>query len=609
MTRAHSSPSSTGLPASPWALLLLFTPAIALPTLLAFNMSPSATVLNQIAAMALWGVLLTGVAWRGAASAGALARQAAPLLAALLCAAAAVAWSCLRNGLPASLALSLLAFIAAGLLVAVHGTAAASSQKAAGRAFFAAWVVAGVFSSAIAWIQVFHPEWADGQLIAHSGLPGRAVGNVRQPNHLAGLLLWSCVALVPLVESRRWAWRLGWPLFALFVFAIELSASRTGMIGVVLLAAWGVLDRRLARNTRIMLWLAPVVYAVGWYGMSLWAADTHHTFGAAARLAEKDVSGSRFGIWSDTLGLIRLAPWTGVGFGQFNFAWSLTPFPHRPVAFFDHTHNLVLQFIVELGLPLGLLVIGLLAAALWLAFRRSWRAEGEAGSALRAASVGVLLAAIHSGLEYPLWYGYFLLPTGWAWGYALGGQAASRNAAGERTAGGSVEVATEVPERRSAIGQAAWRWLRLAGVAMLAGSVYAVADYLTVSQIFDPSDETQSLDARIARGQGSVFFAYHADYAAATVAEHPSQAWSAFRQAPYYLLDTRLMTAWANAFAERGDLDRARHIAQRLREFHNPQSDEFFAPCEQPVDGAKLPFQCEPPSKAMDWRDFKATGD
>ena len=32
----------------------------------------------------------------------------------------------------------------------------------------------------------------------------------------------------------------------------------------------------------------------------------------------------------------------------------------------------------------------------------------------------VLMMALHSQLEYPLWYLYFLLPTAWAWGVCLG---------------------------------------------------------------------------------------------------------------------------------------------------------------------------------------------
>ena len=54
---------------------------------------------------------------------------------------------------------------------------------------------------------------------------------------------------------------------------------------------------------------------------------------------------------------------------------------------------------------------------------------------------------------------------------------------------------------------------------------------------------------------------------------------SAFRRAPHYLLDARLMMAWAKAFDERGETDKARYVAARLREFRNEQADEFFAPC------------------------------
>jgi hypothetical protein len=63
------------------------------------------------------------------------------------------------------------------------------------RAFCIALVVAGVASSAIGLIQVLAPQLADGDWIAQASLPGRATGNVRQPNHLSSLLLWSVVAV------------------------------------------------------------------------------------------------------------------------------------------------------------------------------------------------------------------------------------------------------------------------------------------------------------------------------------------------------------------------------------------------------------------------------
>jgi len=80
----------------------------------------------------------------------------------------------------------------------------------------------------------------------------------------------------------------------------------------------------------------------------------------------------------------------------------------------------------------------------------------------------------------------------------------------------------------------------------------------------------------------------------------------AFARASHYLLDTRLMVAWAEALAQSGDIERARHLAARLREFRNPAADEFFAPCADATLQPR-PFQCDAPSRALDWRDFRRT--
>jgi hypothetical protein len=140
---------------------------------------------------------------------------------------------------------------------------------------------------------------------------------------------------------------------------------------------------------------------------------------------------------------------------------------------------------------------------------------------------------------------------------------------------------------------------------MILGSAWAFQQYLTVSRIFEPGDDDRPLSERIAEGQKTLFYAHHADYAAVTVAEHPADEWKSFQVATHYLLDTRLMIAWATAFAERGDIDRARYIAARLREFNKPEADEFFAPCQHPQAGKPLPFQCEPPQHSHDWREFR----
>ena len=141
----------------------------------------------------------------------------------------------------------------------------------------------------------------------------------------------------------------------------------------------------------------------------------------------------------------------------------------------------------------------------------------------------------------------------------------------------------------------------------MAGAVFSVWDYSRVAAIFSDAPGSPPLEQRIARGQRSVFFGHHADYAAVTSHIPTADPARAFDRTTHYLLDTRLMSAWAQALAERGDVDAARHIAARLREFGKAEAEAFFSACPQAqaVPAAPgLPFACEQPAKAMGWQDF-----
>ena len=95
---------------------------------------------------------------------------------------------------------------------------------------------------------------------------GRATGNLRQPNHLSSLLLWSVVAAVWLGEAKALDDRIAAALAVVFIYVIVLTGSRTGALGMLTLAGWGLLDRRLSRRARIVLVLAPLLYAAMWWG-------------------------------------------------------------------------------------------------------------------------------------------------------------------------------------------------------------------------------------------------------------------------------------------------------------------------------------------------------
>lgn len=322
------------------------------------------------------------------------------------------------------------------------------------------------------------------------------------------------------------------------------------------------------------------MYAVCWALLSLYASWQHEAFYGAQRLeASGDISSSRFAIWKNTLTLITDQPWTGVGWGNFNMAWTFTPLADRPVAFFDHTHNVFLQFAVELGVPAMLLITGGFAWMLWRA-RGAWSAQPEGVSAppARAAFMMLLVLFVHSQLEYPLWYAYFLLPAAWALGVFLGSAPPRPN---ERT----IAIPAIV--------------FRVVGVLGVVGSLYAFWDHRRVEVIFGPPPGAAPLSERIAEGQKSKLFGHHADYAAATT-DPTGVPLETFRRPLHHLIDVRMMVAYAKALHAAGKLPEAVYVAQRLREFRRPDAQSHFTHCE-----AKPDWWCTTEPVALTWRDLE----
>jgi hypothetical protein len=123
-------------------------------------------------------------------------------------------------------------------------------------------------------------------------------------------------------------------------------------------------------------------------------------------------------------------------------------------------------------------------------------------------------------------------------------------------------------------------WPALAGALMVLAAAAATADYLRVVAIFAPGEQAAPLDERIASGRQSVFFGHHGDYAAATSGDDAEVPLETFDRVTHFLLDARLMMAWSRSLAAHHDLERARHVAARLKEFRNPAAESFFAVCD-----------------------------
>ncbi|MEY4754516.1 MAG: hypothetical protein RJA44_2191, partial [Pseudomonadota bacterium] len=596
---------------------------IALPMLIATSTSPTSTFLNQW--LAAFGAGLLLISWAQAQrdrphSRLGLSTRLLLLMLALLLLATLVSTAPLGQRLVPAGCLLLAAVLA--------GANARSAQDDAPELLLTplmlGLLVAGAASVVVALVQVFMPTVADGFWIAYPTTPGRAIGNMRQPNQLSTLLLWACAAAVWLGLRWRWAFGLLALLLVALVSGVVLTASRTGLVGVILLALWGAIDRRLPGRVRLLLLAMLPLYALGWWGMEQWSAYSGDVFYGDDQIKKTlhgDPSSSRGKIWSNTLAMIAAHPWRGVGVGAYNFIWSMSPFPDRPVAFFDHSHNLPLQLAVESGIPLALLVLALFGAALWFGRAALFSADEQRAWGARTALFMLTMIGVHSLLEYPLWYVYFLLPTALLAGWYCGSGDRER----ETPPAPDSEMARHYdswlghtqPMPRAGLPDAPpawrerlpsgllWRSHLLAGLFTLLLSLAALGEYWTVVVIFEPDMSLGTpgpLDERIKRGQRSLLFGHHADYAAVTMAEHPEAVFDSFERPLYHLLDTRLMITYARALAARGELDRATHVAARLREFRNPASDEFFAPCHSSEPGAALAFQCgKDPQLRPEW--------
>lgn len=465
------------------------------------------------------------------------------------------------------------------------------------RALGWALLVAGLASVALAAVQYLVPAWADGQWIARPTTPGRAFANLRQPNQLSTLLLMAVCCVPALWAGRPGAWRWAWPALAALTLGIAFSSSRTGAVGMGMLAAWALVDRRLPRPVRRWFVGGVVMLALWWALLWAWGHLGGATYFGEARLdSGSDISSSRFKIWANVLDLIATYPWTGVGWGRFNAAWTLTAFPDRPVAFFDHTHNLVLQLAVELGIPAAAGLLALAAGLLWSARRGLVDADPERALWSRACLMMLMLLGWHSLLEYPLWYPYFLLPALAAGGIHLALGWAQPPFAGLLPRAGE----------RAGRGQGGLL-VRLAGLVMIVGAAHASWDYQRIVQIFAPHGPAgrAPLAERIEAGRGSWWFGHHADYALVTMAEHPSEVFEGFRRPLLHLIDARLMIAYAKALAERGERDKAVYVAQRLREFRHPLGEAFLAVCDEALPaGQELPFQCDTQPVALGFEDL-----
>ncbi len=585
----------------------------------------------QILAVLLWGVAIA--AWAALPGAAVPWRRLQPLLLAFGLLAFGVAVSAVLHRAPAGIGLGTLGVVAAAAAAAGAGARAAQQQPEwATRALMWGLVFAAVASLLVAILQLAAPGWASNWWVAAARTPGRASANLDQPNHLATVLVWAWLAVAawsartsdaPAVGSAYAApagpraapdapGTLAIPVVQvpsggafLLAFALQAgvvaTASRAGLLASMVIGLWAALDRRLPRPTAWLLWIT----ALGGLTMTIGRALTTPAtmLGAGASLVRP---GARGGVFMDALSLIRDAPLSGVGWMEFQLAWSLSPLGDRGPRYFDHPHNLVLNLIVELGLPLGLAICACLVWGAVVLLRSLGRVPNAAQTRalMLAAMLGVI--GLHSLFDAPFWYAYLLLPSAWAWGCLVGMTGPE---------GSPANIAAPSQSAAAALGTGARRGLAAAGVLLAVAALLVWFDFrrvLPAAQAVSsgptfPSTAMASARAALPSATAALvpqshLFTYYADHQRALVA--PDAAPELFRGARWVWIDTPLLAAWIASLERAGRLDEARYLMQRALEFRDPAFTSWLAACRV-VAPLEPPPRCRPPARLPHWRDFR----
>ncbi len=278
---------------------------------------------------------------------------------------------------------------------------------------FLAVAVASVVSTGIQLHQWLALKTEVGQWILGNGLPNRYYANLAQPNLLSSLLLLGVLACFWGYFRERIAGWVATTVSVFILFGVVLTASRTAWVSIFLLTVAAVLLRR-KMPSGMKVWIAPALAAY-FYLCSLampainrFLSIPEHDFPLELRGINDT---ARLEGWKMLLDASTLQPWFGFGWGQIGQA-TFSVVARYPVqdGIFTHAHNLILDLILWNGYPLGLALTAFLAWWIWRVLRRA----DQIGQYVVIGAALVL--GIHSLLEFPLTYAYFLLPLGFLLG-------------------------------------------------------------------------------------------------------------------------------------------------------------------------------------------------
>jgi len=262
----------------------------------------------------------------------------------------------------------------------------------------------GALLSSVAALVQLTDVWHGVDWINRVAMQRRPGGNLGQPNQLATLLLMGVVSLVYLWEKGKLGRYSALLMFVLLATGVTVSESRAGQLSLAILVLWWFAARKRAGfklNPAVVLAGAGLSLAAFWlwpYLPQLW--DSGEVSSARTMLS----GGGRVVVWPQLWEAVQLHPWVGWGLRGVPAAHNAVAHAYAVSEPYGYSHNIVLDMALGMGLPLTILLVLVAVRGLW---RRISAVQSLDAWFCLAAVVPVL---VHSMLEFPYAYAYFLAP-------------------------------------------------------------------------------------------------------------------------------------------------------------------------------------------------------
>jgi len=298
--------------------------------------------------------------------------------------------------------------IAARALVQICGVNTVFTVVAAGLA------AGALLSALIGIIQHFNLQTPINEFVVRPN-SSAIFGNLAQPNHYGAYTTLGLLSMVYLYGRGQVVLAVAAVCAVPLLFVLGLSGSRS--VWLYLIAAFGFAawlksasaDEAGSRRLFVVCGALIVVHSVmqllvgaGWFKPA-----ERETVTAIERLfSGADSITVRIGLWHAAWSMAMEQPFWGIGWGAFagRYFDFIGQGNTAPLGLYNNAHNILLQLFVETGI-LGVVLL-LVPLTVWAV--RVLRSARNIHLWWLLAMTGAL--AIHSLLEYPLWYAYFLGP-------------------------------------------------------------------------------------------------------------------------------------------------------------------------------------------------------